>query len=274
MSSALQIGPVVVPGSLLVLLMAVAITGFVGKRIGRRIGGAGGGEVETVLWQTLLLGLVVARLVFVWQFLSAYLSAPLSILDIRDGGWNAEAGFIGGWLYAFRQATRRPPLKRPLLWALTAGSGFWWLASLALVVLLPGKGQALPDIDLATPQGALVRLSDFKGAPTVINLWATWCPPCVREMPVLQQAQTDHPAINFVFLNQRESAAHVSAWLAARQLSLRNVLLDDTAKAGAAFNQAALPTTLFFNAKGELVSTRIGELSKATLAQKLAAISP
>ncbi len=62
--------------------------------------------------------------------------------------------------------------------------------------------------------------------------------------------------------------------MAARQLSLRNVLLDDKAKAAAAFKQTALPTTLFFNAKGELVSTRIGELSKATLTERLESLAP
>jgi thiol:disulfide interchange protein len=52
------------------------------------------------------------------------------------------------------------------------------------------------------------------------------------------------------------------------------VLLDDKAKAAAAFKQTALPTTLFFNAKGELVSTRIGELSKATLTERLESLAP
>ncbi len=270
MNSALQLGPLVVPGAVLLVLVAAAVSGQVGKRIGR----AGGDEVEAIVWQSLLLGLLLARLAFVWQFRSAYLPALLDMLDIRDGGWNAEAGFIGGWLYAVAQVARRPLLKRPLLWALACGTGLWLAGSVALAVWLPGKGQALPEIELATPQGARVRLSDFKGAPTVVNLWATWCPPCVREMPVLHQAQIDHPAIHFVFLNQREPAARVVAWLAARQLPLRNVLLDETGSAGAAFNQQALPTTLFFNARGELVSRRIGELSKATLTQRIEAISP
>ena len=274
MNSVLQLGPLVVPAAVLLVLVAAAVSGQVGKRIGGAIGGAGGAEVETVVWQSLLLGLLVARLAFVWQFRSAYLPAPLDLLDIRDGGWNAEAGFIGGWLYAVGQVARRPLLKRPLLWALACGTGLWLAGSVALAVWLPGKGQALPEIELTTPQGARVRLSDFNGAPTVVNLWATWCPPCVREMPVLQQAQIEHPTIHFVFLNQREPAARVAAWLAARQLPLRNVLLDETGSAGAVFNQQALPTTLFFNARGELVSRRTGELSKATLTQRLEAISP
>jgi thiol-disulfide isomerase/thioredoxin len=269
MGAALQLGPFVLPGAVLVSAAAAAVTGFTGKRLG----GASGRDVETLIWQTLLFGLLVARLAFVWQFRSAYWAAPLDVLDIRDGGWSSEAGFAGAWLYAISKSARKPTLKRPLLRALAAGSAVWLAGSIAMAVL-PGKGQPLPEIELATAQGTRVKLSDFKGAPTVVNLWATWCPPCVREMPVLQQAQIDHPSINFVFLNQRESADRVNAWMTARQLALRNVLLDDKAQAAAAFKQTALPTTLFFNANGELLSTRIGELSKATLTERLESLAP
>ena len=69
-----------------------------------------------------------------------------------------------------------------MLRALAVGSGFWLVGSIGLAVL-PGKGQPLPEIELATAEGTRVKLSDFKGRPTVVNLWATWCPPCAREMP-------------------------------------------------------------------------------------------
>jgi hypothetical protein len=178
MGAALQLGPFVLPGAVLVFAAAAAVTGFTGKHMG----GANGRDVETLIWQTLLFGLLVARLAFVWQFRSAYWAAPLEVLDIRDGGWSAEAGFAGGWLYAISQTARRPTLKRPLLWALAAGSAVW-LAGTIAVAVVPGKGQPLPEIELATAQGTRVNLSNFVGKPTVVNIWATWCPPCVREMP-------------------------------------------------------------------------------------------
>ena len=115
-------------------------------------------------------------------------------------------------------------------------------------------------------------LAQFEGKPTVINLWATWCPPCVREMPVLHEAQAAKPEVNFVFINQGESAQRIGSWLAARNLPLRNVLLDTKGQALSAFNQRGLPTTLFFDAKGRLVGTRTGELSAASLAEKLKSI--
>lgn len=82
-------------------------------------------------------------------------------------------------------------------------------------------------------------------------------------------AQVGNPAVNFVFINQGESGEHGGRWLAARNLPLRNVLLDRESQALKAFDQRGLPTTLFFDAKGWLVSTRTGEFSASTLAEKL-----
>lgn len=80
--------------------------------------------------------------------------------------------------------------------------------------------------------------------------------------------------MNFVFVNQGEPADAVRAWLQSRKLPMRNVLLDGNRQAGAAFKQRALPTTLFFDAQGRLVGTRIGELSAATLNDRLQGVAP
>lgn len=92
-------------------------------------------------------------------------------------------------------------------------------------------------------------------------------------MPVLHEAQGRHPDVNFVFLNQGEEREQVARWLEGRRLPLRNVLLDPKRQASAVFQQKGYPTTLFFNARGELVSSRLGELSAATLDERLQSIS-
>ena len=259
----LQIGPLVLPVSLLVMFAAVVVATSVGKWTGRKWGI----EVESVLWQTLAVGLIVARLAFVLQYTTSYQASPLSVLDIRDGGWRPLAGFVAAWLFALGRQLKRPALRKALLPALLAGTTIWGAGMLALSV--PDHTQKLPSLSLASLQGATIDLAQFQGKPTVVNLWATWCPPCVREMPVLHQAQLANPSVNFVFLNQGESRERVSGWLEARKLPLRNVLLDSKGQALAAFNQRGLPTTLFFDARGQLVSTRTGELSSATLTEKL-----
>jgi thiol-disulfide isomerase/thioredoxin len=130
----------------------------------------------------------------------------------------------------------------------------------------------LPPLSLSSLEGRPVSLADFAGKPTVVNLWATWCPPCRREMPALQQAQATNPDVNIVFVNQGEEAATIAAFLDRQGLSLSNVLVDPQSSTGAALGHSALPTTLFFDAHGRLAGTRIGELSQATLTQRLASL--
>ena len=268
MTQSIHIGPLVVPLILLLLVGAVAFGAFIGKRVGRKTGA----DIESSLFRGLLVALARARLAFVWQYHTAYFSAPLDILDIRDGGWEPQVGFIAAWLYVLVLTRRRPLMRKPMLAAMTAASIFW-IAGLTTLALQPQGERGLPAMTLPTVEGRSVSLPEFVGKPTVLNLWATWCPPCQREMPVLQQAQAEHPELNFVFLNQGESADQVRAFLAARSLKLRHVLLDPKGLAGSQFGQQALPTTLFFDARGHLVDTRIGGLSQATLAQRLDSLS-
>ncbi|MCZ4314058.1 TlpA disulfide reductase family protein [Comamonadaceae bacterium G21597-S1] len=266
MTSALTLGPLLLPYALLLVVAGAGTSMLVGRLMGRRTGV----DVESSLWNALLIGAVVARLAFVLEYKTLYFASPLSIVDIRDGGWNATAGLAGAWLYAFHRYQKDPSLRKALQRGLLAGTavfalGIGWLA------LRPGPTQPLPAMQLATLDGRTVQLADFAGKPTVVNLWATWCPPCVREMPMLLHAQRQHEGhVNFVFINQGEQAAQVARWLHARQLDMANMLIDDKRAASAAFKQQGYPTTLFFNAQGEMVASRLGELSAATLEQSLA----
>ena len=115
----------------------------------------------------------------------------------------------------------------------------------------------------------MVQLADYKGGPLVINLWATWCPPCRREMPVLERAQHQRPDVTFLFVNQAESMQSVSTFLATQGLTLDNVLFDASGRLGQAVGSMALPTTLFYSAEGRLINSHLGELSQASLARAM-----
>jgi thiol-disulfide isomerase/thioredoxin len=224
--------------------------------------------VEQVLWHALLLGALLARLAFVYQYRTQYLDAPLTIFDIRDGGWNATFGLVGAWAYVLYRGRRAQVFRQPLRWALGVGTAVFVIGT-AMLSLASPSAQKLPDLALTSLEGQNVQLNNYEGKPTVVNLWTTWCPPCVREMPLLQKAQAKHPQMNFVFLNQGEDQGKVSRWLGEQQLPLRNVLLDPERRASVAFQQKGYPTTLFFNSEGMLVSIRTGELSNATLSERL-----
>ncbi len=267
MSGAFQLGPLAIPYAVLLVLAAMAATLAVGWRVGRQVAA----EVESLLWQSMVAGFVVARLAYVWEFRDQYFASPLSVLDIRDGGWSPVGGAAATALVALLRQWRRPHVRDALWSGLAAGAVVWGLGALAFSIAA-GDRQRLPAVALVSLQGEPVNLSAFAGKPVVVNLWATWCPPCVREMPVLQQAQAGHPAIHFVFVNVREPRERVQGWLQSRRLPLRNVLLDQSGEVAATFGAPGLPTTLFFDAGGVLVGTRVGELSAATLAERLRAI--
>ncbi|MBA3591443.1 MAG: TlpA family protein disulfide reductase [Methylibium sp.] len=134
---------------------------------------------------------------------------------------------------------------------------------------------ALPRVPLMTLEGAPVDLPAFaKGQPTVVNLWATWCPPCREEMPMLALAQERETSVRFVFANQGESAAVVRRYLYDEILALDNVLLDAASALRPAVGARGLPTTLFYDAEGRLVARHVGAISKAALASKLKLLRP
>lgn len=262
---AVRLGPLLLPFTLLVLMGALGATLLVGHALAKRAGV----EVESALWLTVLAGALAARLAFVYEYRTLYWATPLQVLDIRDGGWNPAVGLVAAWMYALYRQRRQPVLARPLRWALLAGSVLF-IGGTGMLALRGGMGQPLPDLTLRSLQGEPVALSRFIGRPVAVNLWATWCPPCVREMPVLQQAQAQRPDVHFVFLNQGEPPAEVQRWLAQRGLgTLQNVLADEHRQASARFKSYGYPTTLFFDAQGRLVGRRIGELSAATLDEQL-----
>jgi thiol-disulfide isomerase/thioredoxin len=256
-------------GSLAPLLFGAAI--LAGLAVGQRLGRRGGVDALAVLLQMLLIGAVGARLGFVWQWRGPYLRDPLSILELRDGGWAPVAGFAAAYLYALARMNRQRALRRPLIGAaLTA-----LVLGAAVQALLPATiapDAPLSALSMTALDGRSVTLTGLQGKPAVVNLWATWCPPCRRELPLLLRAQSAHADIHFVFVDQGETRDAVARFLSAQNLPLRNVLLDRALAAGAAFDQRALPTTLFFDAGGRLVATRVGALSAATLAESLASL--
>lgn len=171
-------------------------------------------------------------------------------------------------------ALRRSPLRTSVASGVAVAAG-WWLAAQLLLWAVAPPPAALPAWQGVALDGRSVAVQQLRGQAVVVNLWASWCPPCHREMPVLLQAQAQQPQVQFLWVNQGEAALKVHTYAQQQGLPAAQVLLDPQSTLGAQLGQRALPTTLFFNARGELVAQRTGELSAATLAQHLAlALAP
>jgi thiol-disulfide isomerase/thioredoxin len=258
----LALGPFMLPLPTLLVFVALAAALVLGARLAKRRQL----DAEGPLWLLAAWILLAARAGFVLRYHTLYFAEPLRILDLRDGGFMpaaglAAAGAAAAWI-AWR-STRRTPL----LGALAAGVLLWSAGNAALRQWSPQ--QRLPAAEFATLEGQALRLPSDTGRPVVVNLWASWCAPCRREMPALARAQAEHPEVDFLFANQGESAEAVKVYLSAQGLALRNVVLDTTRTLARQSNSVGLPTTLFFDARGRLVDRRAGELSPATIAQRL-----
>jgi thiol-disulfide isomerase/thioredoxin len=262
--TSISLGPLALPTAPLLLLLAATLAIWLANRLSTAGGPARDGA-GTELMHALLAGLVVARLVHLGLHLDAYRSDPWAALDLRDGGWHAPAGLVAGLGWIARRAARRPGWRKALAAGTAAGLVAWGAGTAGLAALAP---QQLPDLaltDLAS--GQPVRLHDVaRDRPVVLNLWATWCAPCRKEMPVLAAAQDQHPEVLFVFANQGEGAAIVNRYLQAERLALHTVLLDSASQLGPAVGSRGLPTTAVYDRQGRRVDIHMGLLNAAALA--------
>ena len=264
------LGPLALSGATVALLAAV-VTAFAIDGWRRRRGRP---TVERTLWLSLLLALLAARTAFVLRWWPQYLAQPSSVLDLRDGGFTVWAGAGALLLATAALCWRRPARRASLAWSVCGGVLAWGFTSLLVQRLGATTEAPLPDIVLRDLQGQPLALRELRGKPLVINLWATWCGPCRRELPVLAQAQQQMPGVRFVFADQGESAATVQAFLLAQKPALQHVVMDDGMQLSQHYNARGYPTTLFLDAQGHLRDTRMGELSAATLAESLGRVTP
>ncbi|MEO6517537.1 MAG: TlpA disulfide reductase family protein [Pseudoxanthomonas sp.] len=261
----ISLGPF--PLSLVVLLLAFAIAVAVAWNVARLPAQASIKVMPTLL-DMLFVGVIAARVGFVLQWLPEYLTDPWSIIRIGDGGFSVWAGVLAGLAFGTWRARKLKPLRRPLALGVLAGLVSWAALGGALA-LMQQSTLKLPTTELATLDRRTTRLSAISGKPMVVNLWATWCPPCRREMPVLAQAQARRGDVTFAFVNQGEPETVIRDYLRGEDIQLQNVLLDLFSSVSQQSGSRGLPTTLFFNAQGRLVDTHMGELSEASLSRKL-----
>ncbi len=130
----------------------------------------------------------------------------------------------------------------------------------------PYPQNAAPDFTLPQLDDQPLTLSDFRGKPVMINFWATWCPPCRRELPALQAAYNNYSdKIEFVAVDVKENAPTVTAFIDQMGLTFPIVMDQSGSVSDVAYEVRGLPTTIFVDAKGVVSARHVGPLDEAAI---------
>ena len=221
-------------------------------------------EIADWAWRAAIAAFAGARLGFVLQHPGDYLGAPWTALAVWQGGFAAWWGVVAAAAVTAWDVRRHPTLRRVAPAIGFAAVVAWWLPAALLTPAPSSYGVVVPDLQLQTIDGAVAPLA-VDGVATIVNVWATWCPPCRRELPLLVAAARGTPDVRVVLVNQRESPETVRTFMAAQGLPTDGVLLDRSGAVGSLLDVAGLPTTFAFGADGTLADVHVGELSAAAL---------
>jgi thiol-disulfide isomerase/thioredoxin len=166
------------------------------------------------------------------------------------------------------------PILSLLAGVMLIGMGLMGIVYISTLSRLPGeaRAQGLPDLQVTRLDGTAIYLQDLRGKPMIVNFWATWCPPCVEEMPALEELHRSLAGeLSVVAVNLGESPELVQAYLEQHQLTLP-VFLDQSEQVARVLGINYLPATLFVDAKGVVRSSYRGALTPEQIGQGAAAL--
>lgn len=125
----------------------------------------------------------------------------------------------------------------------------------------PRPGFLAPDFELKTDQGETIRLSDLSGRVVIVNVWASWCPPCRAEMPDLERVQRQYRPQGLVILGvnaaNQDSVPAMQSFLAQSEVTFP-ILLDSDGSVSRKYEVQALPSSYFIGRDGVIREVMVG----------------
>ncbi len=159
--------------------------------------------------------------------------------------------------------------QRRILYLIILAAGFAWIllsadktgSTTAGKIPAPQAGFLAPDFELKTMAGNTVRLSDLRGQAVLVNLWATWCPPCRAEMQTLETVYNDYKDQGFTVLavnmTSQDTFENINPFITERNLPYP-ILLDSNGEVAKAYQMKSLPSSFFINRDGTIHEVVIG----------------
>lgn len=134
------------------------------------------------------------------------------------------------------------------------------------------RGDLAPDFSFTLPDGSTQKLSDLRGKRVVINFWATWCLPCIEEMPVLERAYAAGAGDLLVLAVNRNELPDAIARFAPKVNVSFPLIANIDGSIADRYSVTSLPTTYFISRDGTISAAQIGALTPSALDERLKAI--
>jgi cytochrome c biogenesis protein CcmG/thiol:disulfide interchange protein DsbE len=136
----------------------------------------------------------------------------------------------------------------------------------------PLLGRTAPQLAIRTAAGDQVSVSSLRGAPVVVNFWASWCTPCIQESGILSTAATTRPEVKFVGADNQDTTSGFQTF----EQRYPHPYPSGPIVQGSyqSYGVAGLPATFFINSDGLVVASFSGPLDAPTLNHYLGLIAP
>ena len=159
--------------------------------------------------------------------------------------------------------------RRHVVYLIILGLGLVWIylsavrpdAALSVRTAAPQAGFPAPDFELKSTSGETIKLSDLRGQAVLVNLWATWCPPCREEMQSIEKVYNEYKDQGFVVLavnmTYQDTPTKIAPFVGERGLTFP-ILLDETGDMANDYQLRSLPSSYFIGRDGVISEVVIG----------------